>query len=81
VLTDPRDIPVPCVTAQYADDLAATLRAEGVDVSRVDGLTVYVPTNRPAFAWDVAEYAVRHGYAADSDAASAVADFLAGWVG
>jgi hypothetical protein len=70
------EISIPCVDADRATQFATWLRLEGVDVSRVDGVNVVLPTDNPVFAWDVAEAANKHGYADDDAVSRAVASKL-----
>jgi hypothetical protein len=61
-----------------AESFAGWLRSEGVTVSGIDGRNVQIPTSYPPFAWDVAEIAVQHEWADDSEACRAVNAFLEG---
>lgn len=67
------DIPIPCINDERAKAYADHLREQEVDVRRVVGNTVYVPTTYPPFAWDIAEEAVNGGYGDDQTVARAVA--------
>lgn len=66
-------IAIPCSTGPRAEEFAAALRAQEVEVDSVEGRYVHVPTNRPAFAWSLAEAAVDGGYSHDAEVADAVA--------
>lgn len=68
-------VSIPCTGAVAADRFAAFLAEQEVDVAEVAGRHVLVPTDRPPFAFDLAEAAVREGFAHDSEAARAATTF------
>lgn len=68
-------VSIPCVDADSADRFRAWLDEQEVDVAQVAGRHVLVPTDRPPFAFDLAEAAVREGFAHDSEAARAATTF------
>jgi len=71
-------IRMPCVDGEAAAELLAKLRADEVDVTGIEGREVLVPTNRPGFVWDVAQYAVEADCAHEHEAIAAARAFLAG---
>lgn len=73
---DPISLAIPCIDEERARAFAEHLTTSGVDVTRVDGRTVYIPTKRPPFAWDLAEIAVQAGFCDDHTVATSVAQQL-----
>lgn len=74
-------IRMPCVDGAAAAEFAAKLKAQEVDVTGIEGREVLVPSNRPAFAWDVATAAVEADCAHEHEAIAAAHAFLAGFPG
>lgn len=70
-------IKMPCRSEQAAEGFAEWLREQEVDAHQVDGRTVEVPTTYLPFVWDIVEAAVENGFADDSEAAKAAAEFVA----
>lgn len=71
-------IRIPCVDGAAAADLLAKLKADDIDVTGIEGREVLVPTNRPGFVWNLAEYAVNADCAHEHEAIAAAHRFLAG---
>lgn len=75
------DIPIlriPCLATLAAVGLAAHLVENDIDGVTVEERDVCIPTDSPAFAWEVAEIAVDKGWADDTAVAKAVSGFLEG---
>jgi hypothetical protein len=74
-------IRMPCVDGAAAADFVAHLKAQEVDVTGIEGREVLIPSNHPAFAWDIATAAVEADCAHEHEAIAAARTFLANFPG